>query len=151
MRTDGDAHVRSRGRSAAINRSGRFISRRAATAATRFRVDVLGKVTEGILYCLKPVETIIRRSFAILISSISSRIAKSPEYSNQWLAWSVTCETFKLLNFEFKCFRRKRKRGTRIGKVCEWKTSSGGKKAGEADCAEEENLGAIRIASAALD
>lgn len=32
-----DAHVRSQGRSGAINRSGRFISRRAATAATRFR------------------------------------------------------------------------------------------------------------------
>ena len=32
-----DAHVRSRGRSDAINRSGRFISRRAATAATRSR------------------------------------------------------------------------------------------------------------------
>lgn len=37
IRTAWDAHVRSEGRSGAINRSGRFISRRAATAATRFR------------------------------------------------------------------------------------------------------------------
>lgn len=36
-RTAWDAHVHSQGRSGAINRSGRFISRRAATAATRFR------------------------------------------------------------------------------------------------------------------
>ncbi|TGZ51426.1 hypothetical protein DBV15_08970 [Temnothorax longispinosus] len=36
-RTVWDAHVRSQGRSGAINHSGRFISRRAATAATRFR------------------------------------------------------------------------------------------------------------------